>query len=133
MTGRRRTDPAATLRRLLLKQEAERKKLVEQLLESESRRAPAARPGDEIRLTAHEVQILRLLIMGHTNRQIGALLHLNAGTIRNHLTRIYRKLRVTTRAQAAVRAVELGLLGVGPTRSLASRAPPDADHPAPPD
>jgi DNA-binding NarL/FixJ family response regulator len=114
MTGRERADPPATLRRLLLKQEAELEKLVEQLLESGPRRAPSARPGDQLRLTAHEAQILRLLVMGHNNRQIGAQLGLARGTIRNHLTWLYRKLGVTARTQAAVRAVELGLHGAGP-------------------
>jgi LuxR family maltose regulon positive regulatory protein len=123
MTGRTRADPAATLRRVLLKQEAELKRVVKQLLESDRRRArsastrrraPAARPGDQIQLTAHEAQILRLLVMGHNNRQIGAQLGVARGTIRNYLIRIYWKLGVTTRPQAAIRAVELGLRGAGP-------------------
>ena len=50
---------------------------------------------------------------GRTNQQIGAHLKLSPVTIRNHLNRIYRKFGVTTRTQAAVRAVHLGLSSTG--------------------
>jgi DNA-binding NarL/FixJ family response regulator len=114
---------ALALRRELLEQEARLKSLVEQLLESERQRepsastvrqTPAARSGDSIPLTKREVQILQLVVSGHTNRQIGAQLGCTSATIRNRLGRIYWKLGVMTRTHAAVRAVELGLCRVGP-------------------
>lgn len=123
MTDRGRADSLEALRRELLEREARLETLLEQLLERERPRepatstahpAPAARSGDQIQLTEREVQILQLLVRGHTNRQIGAQLLLVPGTIRNHLGRIYQKLGVLTRTQAAVRAVELGLGRVGP-------------------
>jgi DNA-binding NarL/FixJ family response regulator len=46
---------------------------------------------------------------GLTNQQIAARLHLSAGTVRNHLGRLFPKLDAADRTQAAVRAVELGL------------------------
>jgi DNA-binding NarL/FixJ family response regulator len=61
-------------------------------------------------LTPRDIQILGLLVLGQTNRQIGAQVRLEPGTVRNHLSRIFRKLGVSTRTEAAVRAVELGLV-----------------------
>lgn len=62
-------------------------------------------------LTERDAQILHLLTTGHTNQQIGEQLHLTITTIRSQLNQIYRKLGVTTRSQAAVRAIELGVDG----------------------
>ena len=78
--------------------------------------APAG-PGDPIPLTEREVQILQLLVRGHTNRQISAQLGCTSATIRNRLGRIYGKLGVMTRTHAAVRAVELGLCRTSPSET----------------
>jgi DNA-binding NarL/FixJ family response regulator len=118
MTDRGRADLLADLHHELLEQEAQLKNLLEQLLARERLREPsaspawqdpAASPGDQNRLTGREVQILQLVVRGHTNREIGAQLQVGAGTIRNRLSRIYAKLGVMTRTHAAVRAVELRL------------------------
>jgi DNA-binding NarL/FixJ family response regulator len=72
-----------------------------------------ARRGPPVRtlpLTPRDVEILGLLVLGQTNRQIGTQVRLGAGTVRNHLSRIFRKLGVSTRTEAAVRALELGLV-----------------------
>ena len=61
-------------------------------------------------LTPRDVEILRLLVLGQTNRQIGMQVRLGTGTVRNHLSRIFRKLGVSSRTEAAVRALELGLV-----------------------
>jgi DNA-binding NarL/FixJ family response regulator len=60
-------------------------------------------------LTPREVQILRLVARGHTNREIAGRLILAVGTIKAHVQHILEKLGVDDRTQAAVRAVELGL------------------------
>jgi DNA-binding NarL/FixJ family response regulator len=60
-------------------------------------------------LTAREVEILRLVARGHTNREIARSLILAVGTIKAHVEHILDKLGVHDRTQAAVRAVELGL------------------------
>jgi DNA-binding NarL/FixJ family response regulator len=123
MTDRGRADLLADLHRELLEQEAQLKNLMDQLLARERLREPSAStawqdpavsPGDQIRLTRREVQILQLLVRGYTNRQIGAQLQLGAGTVRNRLSRIFSKLGVMTRTHAAVRAVELRLCTPGP-------------------
>jgi DNA-binding NarL/FixJ family response regulator len=88
------------------------------LVEQDGAREQAKRQSDAAliaeQLTVREVEILSLVIEGQTNRQIAARLNVSAGTVRNHLGRLFPKLDVADRTQAAVRAVELGL--VGPNR-----------------
>ncbi len=61
-------------------------------------------------LTPRESEVLVHLVRGRTNRQIGEDLHLSLSTVKRHLERIIAKLGVSDRTQAAVRAVELGML-----------------------
>ena len=61
-------------------------------------------------LTAREVEVLRLLASGLTNGQIADALSVSPGTVKNHVAHIIAKLGVSDRTQAAVRALELGLL-----------------------
>ena len=61
-------------------------------------------------LTPREREILGLLTRGHTNREIARQLVVSPGTVKNHVRHIIAKLEVSDRTQAAVRAVELGLL-----------------------
>jgi LuxR family maltose regulon positive regulatory protein len=60
-------------------------------------------------LTPREVQVLRLVVAGHSNRAIAEQLVISVWTVKSHLTKIYRKLDVTSRTQASVYAHELGL------------------------
>jgi DNA-binding NarL/FixJ family response regulator len=60
-------------------------------------------------LTEREAEILALLSAGLTNSQIGDRLYVSTNTVKTYLKRVYRKLQVTNRAQAAIRAAELGL------------------------
>lgn len=62
------------------------------------------------RLTPREREVLRHVARGQTNAEIAAALVVSAGTIKFHLEHIIAKLGVADRTQAAVRAVELGLL-----------------------
>jgi DNA-binding NarL/FixJ family response regulator len=105
-------DGREALHRELLDQVRQLCELTRQVLRAEEGER-AARPGTPEPmplLTPRELQILRLLAVGLTNRQIGTRSQLGAGTVRNHLGRIFRKLGVTSRTQAAVRALELGLV-----------------------
>jgi DNA-binding NarL/FixJ family response regulator len=70
--------------------------------------AGAPRPSHEP-LTPRELDVLRLLVRGLTNRQIAERLYISTGTVKLHVERIIAKLGVTDRTQAAARAVELGL------------------------
>lgn len=59
-----------------------------------------------IKLTAREIEVLRLLAQGLTNVQIAAQLVVSPRTIDTHLTSIYGKLQVTTRSAAVRYALE---------------------------
>lgn len=60
-------------------------------------------------LSERETEILGLIARGLDNAQIAARLALSEKTVRNHITHIFEKLQVETRAQAIVRAREAGL------------------------
>ncbi|HWI63797.1 MAG TPA: LuxR C-terminal-related transcriptional regulator [Symbiobacteriaceae bacterium] len=60
-------------------------------------------------LTQRELDVLKLIVAGRTNRQIGEELYITEETVKTHVVRILRKLDVTSRTQAAIRGRELGL------------------------
>ncbi len=72
-----------------------------------SRPAPTAWPGG---LSQREVEVLRLIARGHTNRQAAAALHVSPKTVGRHVENLYAKIGVQSRAAAAVFAMEHGLL-----------------------
>src|SRR5215213_9115256 len=61
-------------------------------------------------LTPRELEVLRLLAQGLTNRQISQELVVSAATIKVHIEHLIAKLGVSDRTQAAVRASQAGLL-----------------------
>jgi two-component system NarL family response regulator len=61
-------------------------------------------------LTARELEILRLVAEGRTNREIASRLIVAVGTIKAHVEHILGKLGVACRTQAAMCGVELGLV-----------------------
>jgi DNA-binding NarL/FixJ family response regulator len=64
-------------------------------------------------LTPRETEVLALLTTGQTNQQIAESLNISKGTAKVHVEHIIRKLEVSDRTQAAVRAIELGLSAPG--------------------
>ena len=66
---------------------------------------PAALPG----LTTREAEVLDLIARGLDNSEIATRLGVSGKTLRNHITNIFSKLQVTSRAQAIVRARDAGL------------------------
>jgi len=61
-------------------------------------------------LSERELEVVRLLAEGHSNREIAAALFLAEGTVKNHVTNVLGKLGARDRTQAALRARALGLL-----------------------
>jgi RNA polymerase sigma factor (sigma-70 family) len=61
-------------------------------------------------LTPREVEVLRLLMRGQTNQQIARSLSISVSTVKKHVRQIIAKLKVSDRTQAAILAIELGLL-----------------------
>ncbi len=74
---------------------------------------PQARPDST--LTPNETAILRLVATGRSNKEIGVVLNFSEKTIRNYISRIFQKLQVNDRTQAAVYAVQHGLAEGTPT------------------
>ncbi len=65
-------------------------------------RAPSAAPNVE-GLTARESEILELLAKGLSNKEIAQKMFIAAGTVRNHMANIFKKLHVRCRTEAAAR------------------------------
>lgn len=61
-------------------------------------------------LTAREIEILRLMAQGHSNREIADTLVITEGTAKNHITNIFGKLGVRDRTQAVLKAQSLRLV-----------------------
>ena len=61
-------------------------------------------------LSAREREVLKLLVEGMTNKDIGARLYITEDTAKKHVQNIIYKLQVSDRTQAAVKAIRLGLV-----------------------
>ena len=72
--------------------------------------AKLAQRMHEETLTEREVQILRLLAEGKSNRAIGQALFITEGTVKSHLKSLFVKLDVTSRAEAIALAARRGLV-----------------------
>ncbi len=68
---------------------------------------PSGPPDD---LTQREVEVLRLIALGHTNTDIGKRLYLSTRTVETHRAHIQQKLRRTSRAELVRYALDHGLL-----------------------
>ncbi|HSL26472.1 MAG TPA: response regulator transcription factor, partial [Acidimicrobiia bacterium] len=74
----------------------------------DGRPARSPNPGG---LTDREVEVLRLVATGHTNRQVAESLFISPKTVGRHVENIYAKIGVSTRAGAALYAMEHRFLG----------------------
>jgi DNA-binding NarL/FixJ family response regulator len=74
---------------------------------------PALRPEPEGRpLTGREIEILRLIAKGLSNREAAGVLELSRATVRTHLEHIYQKLEVTNRVEAVTEGLRKGIIEV---------------------
>ena len=63
-------------------------------------------------LTERELQVIRALAQGMSDRQIAHALDISEKTVRNHTTNIYRKLHIFDRTQAVIYAIREGVIDV---------------------
>jgi DNA-binding NarL/FixJ family response regulator len=61
-------------------------------------------------LTKREIEILRMMANGYSNREIGKACFVAEGTVKNHISNILSKLGVRDRTRAVLRALHLGLI-----------------------
>lgn len=76
---------------------------------AEGQRAHGSQPGSL--LTVREREVLRLLVQGYSNREIARTAFMSPDTVKAYLKAIFEKLQVRNRTQAAVVALQSGLLG----------------------
>jgi two-component system nitrate/nitrite response regulator NarL len=74
-------------------------------------------------LSDREIEILRYLVDGASNKMIGNRLEIAESTVKVHMKTILRKIRMTNRTQAAIWAVEHGIEGIPPLVTGASNGP----------
>ena len=86
------------------------KEIVIRLLQHLASETPHQVEPPPYRLSPREREVLKLLIQGQTNPEIARNLIVSVSTVKIHVEHILAKLGVSDRTQAAVRAVELGLL-----------------------
>jgi two-component system, NarL family, response regulator DegU len=60
----------------------------------------------KILLTRRELEVLKGIVAGHTDRTIAKSLHISEHTVRSHIKSLYKKLRVSSRAKAVARALQ---------------------------
>lgn len=72
------------------------------------RRLRAGVPSQD-ELSIRESEIIRLIATGLSNKEIGVQLLLSEKTVKNHITRIFSKIQVTARTQAAIYAIRHGI------------------------
>ena len=73
--------------------------------------APATPQGPPDDLSPRELEVLRLIALGHTNAEISAQLYLSVRTVESHRAHIQQKLRRSTRAELVRYALDHDLLG----------------------
>lgn len=61
-------------------------------------------------LTARELEVLQLIVEGHSNSTIARRLYITIGTVKTHVRNVLKKLYVRDRTQAAIRALRSGLV-----------------------
>ena len=59
------------------------------------------------KLTERELEVLKHVILGYSNKEIGEILFVTSHTIKAHLTSIFKKLGVSNRTLAAIKAKEV--------------------------
>lgn len=72
--------------------------------------ADKAEPQNPFALSAREMDVLVLLVEGLSNQQIAERLHLGTETVKTHMRHIMRKLAVSDRTQAAIKAMREGIV-----------------------
>lgn len=116
LKSRPRDEVVAQLRRIELGEPALSPSIALRVLRH-FRAAPAPRreqaqgaSGGGVHLTQREIDVLRLIAKGYRSGEVGSLLGLTASTVASYVREIYRKLGISSRAEAAMEAARRGLV-----------------------
>ena len=71
---------------------------------------PERETGPALRLTERELDVLRLVAQGHSNKEIAARLFISENTVKNHVRNMLEKLQLHSRMEAVMYAVRENLL-----------------------
>lgn len=99
-----------TIRRVLRGESALNPEIVIRVLDDIAPKLSSRVEIPPVHLSPREYEVLQLLAQGRTNREIASSLMVSVSTIKIHVEHILTKLDACDRTQAAVRAIELGLL-----------------------
>ena len=69
--------------------------------------------GEAEELSARELEVLRLLVAGASNKSVAAQLGLSENTVKSHISHIFGKLNVQSRAEAVAVALQTGIVPMG--------------------
>jgi DNA-binding NarL/FixJ family response regulator len=72
------------------------------------------RPGDRARLSSRELDVVRLVVEGRSNDEIGGALGIGAKTVETHLARLFERFGIASRTELATRALREGWLDLPP-------------------
>lgn len=79
--------------------------------------APAESASERLGLSVREIEVLRMLALGHTNPEIASTLHLSVRTVETHRANVQQKLGLRTRAELARFVRQSGLSDAEPSQS----------------
>jgi len=79
------------------------------------------RPGQRLALSERELDVVRKVVEGRSNDEIGADLNISSKTVESHLRRIFERVGVASRTELATRAIREGWLDL-PTDSVSGRS-----------
>ena len=84
--------------------------LLTRLIEESPQKEPTSKLDLPVPLSPREVEVLELLARGQSNQQIATHLSISMSTVKNHVHQVIKKLEVSDRVQAAILAIEYGLV-----------------------
>jgi two-component system NarL family response regulator len=61
-------------------------------------------------LTARELEVLKLIVAGKSNKEIGSALSISEATVKTHINNLLNKMGVSDRTQAATTALQRGIV-----------------------
>ncbi|QEG42781.1 response regulator [Roseimaritima ulvae] len=109
LKGSSQADILAALRRVAEDEPPSEESLLRQI-RATMRQTDFCTASEGLPLTTRELQVLRHIGLGLSNREIGTSLDISVETVKEHVQNILRKMNAVDRTDAAVRAVKLGVV-----------------------